>query len=745
MKNPMRLKKHRYITIAAFVLLLTVASIAFARTSASLAATSNQVAMGQTLPGLAPSVRGLTPLHTTASDKLLDLSISLNLRNVDALNELIAAQNDPTSSSYHHYLTPQQFEQSFAPTQATIQTVTAYLQSQGIQVTSVAPNRLLIDAKGTVANAEHAFNVTIADYSLHGRSVFSPTTNPSIPATLNTLVSNIAGLDNVANYHRNSQALRTAPHLGPAGGYTPTELRTAYDISPLISNGDSGTGQTVAIFELDGYLPSDVNAYLSYYGLGGAKYSNVLIDGATSTPTTDPTLSGAIEVELDMETISAIAPSAAQKIYIGPNTSYGVNDTYNQIVADDTAKVVSTSWGECEANSGTSELTALDNIFKQAATQGHAIFAASGDAGAYDCGTTALGVDSPADDPNVVGVGGTSLTTASGGTYQSEIAWSDPTNTDRGPNGVGSGGGISAQFTRPSYQTGTNLTNANREVPDVSADADPNTGYAVYCTVAASGCGSGWLVIGGTSAAAPLWAAIAIDVNQYLAIQSQPTLGSASTAIYTLYNTTQPHSAYHDITSGDNLFYKAATGYDLATGIGSPDAWNFAQDLANTSTGGSTGSLVANGGFEGGALSWTQASNGGYQLVNSLHPHTGSQSAYLCGYSSCTDTLYQTVTLPATITSATLSYWTYINTQDVGSTTCSDTLAASIRTSRGATIKTVQSQCNTAAHGWTQYTFDVTSNLSTYTGQKVKVFFQGTTKAATSSDFYLDDVAFTVA
>jgi subtilase family serine protease len=738
----MRLKKHRYITIAAFVVLLTVASIAFARTSASLAASGNKVAMGQTLPGLAPSIKGLTPLNTTASDKQLNLSISLNLRNADALNALITAQNDPASSSYHHYLTPQEFEQSFAPTQATVQSVTSYLQSQGIQVASVAPNRLLIDATGTVANAEKAFNVTIANYALHGRSVFSPTTNPSIPASLNTMISNIAGLDNVAHYHYNSQVQRTAPHLGPAGGYTPSELRTAYDINPLISNGDNGTGQTVAIFELDGYQPSDINAYLSNYGLGGAKYSNVLVDGVTNTAG-----DGAIEVELDMETVSAIAPSATQKIYIGPNSNTGVNDTYNQIVSDDTAKVVSTSWGECEADSGTSELTALDTIFKQAATQGQAIFAASGDAGAYDCGTTSLGVDSPADDPNVVGVGGTSLTTGTGGTYQSEIAWSDPSNTNPGPTGAGSGGGYSTQFTRPGYQTGTNLTNANREVPDVSADADPNTGYSVYCTVAVSDCGSGWLVVGGTSAAAPLWAALATDVNQYLAVLSQPTLGSASTAIYTLYNTSQTYSAYHDVTSGNNLHFTATAGYDVTTGIGTPDAWNFARDLASASTGGGGGnsSLLSNGGFEGGSLSWMQASNGGYQLVNSLHPHTGSQSADLCGYSSCNDTLYQTVTLPATLTSATLSYWTYIDTQDAGSTTCSDTLSASIRTATGSTITTVQAQCNTDIHGWTQYTFDVTANLGSYVGQKVKIFFQGTTKAATSSDFYIDDVAFAVA
>ncbi len=222
---------------------------------------------------------------------------------------------------------------------------------------------------------------------------------------------------------------------------------------------------------------------------------------------------GAIEAELDMEVVSAIAPGATQKIYIGPNSAQGVNDTYNKIVTDNIAKVTSTSWGLCEYLSGTIELLALDNIFKQGAAQGQAFFAASGDAGAYDCGDTNLWVDSPADDLYVVGVGGTSLQTGRVGSYTSESVWSDPSDTSRGPKGAGSGGGLSTYSPgKPSYQTGPGTTNyysnGMRQVPDVSADANPNTGYSMYCTASASGCpASGWVQVGGTSAAAPLWAA----------------------------------------------------------------------------------------------------------------------------------------------------------------------------------------------------------------------------------------------
>ncbi len=748
MKETVHQKRQFLLAMAACLAVgVMVAGIILGHSSAAFAANSNDAASQQTVPGqVAPAIKALKPMHATSTAQQLNLSIGLNLHNVNALNALIAAQNDPHSASYHQYLTPQQFAQAFAPSQTTINSVTAYLRGQGLNVTSVASNHLLVNATGTVAQAEKAFHVSIADYALHGRTVYSPTSDPTVPASLNNVISTIAGLDNVAQYKHHSQAQRSMPHTGPGGGYTPTELRTAYDINSLISNGDNGSGQTVALFELDGYTPSDINAYLSNYSLGSAKYSNVYVDGTSNTAG-----AGAIEVELDMEVVSAIAPGATQKIYIGPNSTSGVNDTYNKIVTDDTAKVTSTSWGECEADSGSSELNTLDNIFKQAAAQGQAIFAAAGDSGAYDCGTTSLAVDSPADDPNVVGVGGTTLNVGSGGTYQSESVWGDASDTSESPEGAGGGGGVSTQFARPSYQTGTNLTNAKREVPDVSADADPNTGYSIYCTVTAAGCSGGWTEVGGTSAATPLWAASAADTNQYLAGLSKATLGSASADLYKLYNTTQTYSAYHDITSGNNLYYNATSGYDLASGIGSPDVWNFARDLAGTSGGGGGGGggggtttqLLSNAGFESGSSPWVESSTGGYEIVDSSNPHTGSYSAYLCGYSSCTDTIYQTVALPSTTTKAVLSFWSYIDTYDSGSS-CSDTFTASLRTTSGTTISTVQSQCNTNTHGWTQYTFDVTTSLSSYKGKSVEIYFKGTTKSSTDSDFYVDDVAFNV-
>jgi subtilase family serine protease len=210
----------------------------------------------------------------------------------------------------------------------------------------------------------------------------------------------------------------------------------------------------------------------------------------------------------------------------------------------------------------------------------------------------------------------------SNSTYNSETVWSEPAR------GEGSGGGISTQFTRPAYQTGTNLTNLNREVPDVSADADPATGYAIYCTTNATFCGnSGWTKVGGTSGAAPLWAAIATDLNEYLAGQQKPVLGSASASLYSLYNTPQTYNAYHDITTGDNLHYPATSGYDMASGIGTPDVWNIARDLVNATPGGTGGptQLLDNPGFDRGPVSWIESSSGAYEIVDTTNPHAGVQ------------------------------------------------------------------------------------------------------------------------
>jgi subtilase family serine protease len=516
----------------------------------------------------------------------LNHSVGLQLRNQQELENLLSNMYNPHSSEYHRFFTPQMFTDEFGPTTQQKQQVKNYLTSQGFIVNHVSSNGMLIDASATVAQVESAFQVKINNYTLGKNSFFANATAPIIPASLSSLVASISGLDNSVRMHPlnhltppKSLGLSTHGTKAAQSGYGPSDLAGAYDSTPLLQAGYQGTNQTVAVFELDGYQSSDITQYFSNYNLGTPSISNVLVDGFNGSAG-----GGAIEVELDIEVVAAMAPKANQIVYEGPNTTLGVNDTYNQIVTDNKAQITTISWGECESASGNAELQTLDNIFKQGAAQGIAFFAASGDSGAYDCNDTNLAVDSPADDPNVAGVGGTNLQ-LSGGAYGSESVWSTPSNSPTGSQGIGGGGGISSYFQLPSWQVGPGVknqyTNGNRQIPDISADADPATGYAVYCTVIAAGCSSsGWIKGGGTSAAAPLWAGSTAIISEYLQKQGKSRMGFANPALYALENEQQTYVPFHDVTKGNNLYYPATANYDEASGWGSPDIYNIARDLA---------------------------------------------------------------------------------------------------------------------------------------------------------------------
>ncbi len=555
-----------------FLLIACLFSGALDHISLTLATPQHTESHYYRLPGvIVPLLLSHTPNSVTAPSKVLQLSVHLSIRNRTFLDTLLTMQADPNSPFYHHYLTPQTFKSQFGPTEDTIEDVITFLQSHHLTITSIASNNLVIHASASVATIEKTFLIMLHNYVIDGHTIYAPSLNPAIPDHLVSSLQNIVGLDNISVYKPRYRIQKgiSSPSAQPTG-YTPNDIRTAYDINPLLKMGADGTGQTVALFELDGYTPADIDTYLNYYKLGPKKYSDVLIDGAINMPG-----SSAIETTLDMEMMSAIAPNATQKVYIGPNSTVGVNDIYNAIVNDDSAKIVSISWGQCEVATGNAEIETLHDIFQQGAAQGQTFFAASGDAGAYDCGDMSLSVDSPANQPNVVGVGGTTLILNKDSTYRSESAWSSTSDSQLS----GGGGGLSFYFPRPAYQTDPHVTSSQRMVPDVSANANPATGYSIYCSRPLDVC-SRWSMVGGTSAAAPLWAAIAADINHYLFAQKKMPLGYLNPTLYTLYNKLQRYPAYHDVTTGDNRFYKATIGYDLATGIGTPDAWNLARDLA---------------------------------------------------------------------------------------------------------------------------------------------------------------------
>jgi len=286
----------------------------------------------------------------------------------------------------------------------------------------------------------------------------------------------------------------------------------------------------------------------------------VLVDGYSGASG-----SGAAEVTLDIELQAALATGASKiLVYEGPNTTAGVIDTYNKIATDNIAKEISTSWGEAEQYETSTTRTAEQTAFKQMAAQGQTIYAAAGDSGAYDYRRTKPAVDDPASQPYMCGVGGTSLTTnGAGGSYKSETTW----NGGSISAGAG-GGGISSVWPIPSYQSGvvsaaSKGSTTYRNVPDVSLDADPNTGYAVYYN-------GGWTIYGGTSCAAPLWAAFTALVNQQRASAGKAPLGQANPAIYATAKSSAYSLDFHDIADGStNLYYPAVKGYDDATGWGS--------------------------------------------------------------------------------------------------------------------------------------------------------------------------------
>ena len=731
---------------------------------------------------VAPLVQHSQLLYGADSSQQVHLSVGLHLRNEAALDSFLQAVSDPQSSLYQHYLTPEQFVQYFAPTQGQVQQVQNYLQSQGFTVSNVSSNGLLLDVDASIGQVQQAFHVQINNYQLGNHVFYANNAAPSLPSTISPLIASISGMDNSTQYHplfqHTLQHVQHQTHVqkaqnGPVGGLGPKDLAKAYDLTPLQQNGILGDNQTIALFELDGYQKSDVVQYFQNYGLNTPNITNVLVDNTSGSAG-----QGAVEVELDIEAAGGMAPRANQIIYEGPNTFQGMNDTYNRIVTDNKAKIVSISWGLCEASSGAAELQTLDSIFKQGAAQGISFIAASGDAGAYDCQDTNLAVDSPADDPYVTGVGATRLQ-LNAGAYGSESAWSDPSQVQHGPKGGGSGGGLSHTYKQPSWQNGPGVqnqySNGYREVPDVTAFGDPTVGYSIYCTVKNAGCPpTGWLTIGGTSAAAPFWAGSLALTNQYLRSNNMNALGQVNAALYHVFNSSQPYTAFHDVTSGNNLYYPTTSGYDMASGIGSPDVFNLARDLvalnsqvpptdnptptpttmptatpvptlSPSPTAISPQNVIQNNSFENGSSPWQESSAQGYEIVDPTNPHTGKNSAYLCGYAGCDDRIWQAITVPDNYSSLTITYWWY---SDTGKNTknCQDTFTSSLQTTSGTLISNLQQSCNTdATNAWVQESFDVSSALSAYQGQTVTLMFRGTNGKGQgqTTDFFVDDVAVT--
>ncbi|QMU71394.1 protease pro-enzyme activation domain-containing protein [Streptacidiphilus sp. P02-A3a] len=572
--------RYRSIAAAAAFALLTPAAALMSATGAQAAVQSAAAVplAGSTSPALAYSHRvGALP-----GSRRLSVAVTLKLRNQAQLSAFVGAASTPGTAAYGHYLTAAQFTAAYAPTTAQVDTVSAFLRSKGLTVTRVSGNRESLDVTGSVSRLQGAFGTTESTYldPYSHRQFYANDHAVVLPSAIAALVASVAGMDD--HTVRAPELVRkddSTPHSTPSG-VSPSQVDTAYRIN---QTGENGAGETVALWEFDGYDSSDLSTYNSQYKLSGPAATTVSVDSADYD--SDPG-QGEGEVELDSEVVRAVAPQATQLVYEAPNSDQGEIDIANAIVSADKVSVISISWGSCEQDTTPSVMTAVNNTFEQAAAEGISIYSAAGDSGSRDCtgstsGSGVKAVDFPGSSVYDTSVGGTTLSMGSGGSYSSESAWSD------------GGGGVSTLYTRPSWQPGSSTY---RTVPDVASNADPNSGYAIYT-------GGSWEQIGGTSAAAPLWSGFTALYNEKAAAASKANLGFADPAIYQVGEGSGYGSALHDVTTGANQDYSAGPGYDEVTGWGTPVADGLMTALLGS--GGTTGGntvTVTNPGSESGTV-----------------------------------------------------------------------------------------------------------------------------------------------
>lgn len=546
--------------------------------------------------GLPPGLTGVQPNGHVDPNLRLQLTIGL-ATNRQGLADELAALYDPNSKEFGHYLTPQELSTRYGASQANIDKVTSYLQAQGFQVLSVSSLKNQLSVSATVAQIAQTFGVTLLTFQKNGQAVFSPSSAVTLPAALKSLVTSVVGLSDLAQPRpKMPQAVSGKAASDCAGlanaGESPNEMAATYGYSDAYKAGYTGKGISIGVVEFnDNMSASDLNNFLACTSGGTLHHSVVKVDGGAKV--SDDGSTG--EAELDFEYLSALAPDAqlieyqdtycdgsstswnCQKGQVGVPFPEGYVNILNQIAADGKVQLVSASWGNPEQNFSKDEIFAFDQAIEYMAAEGITFAAATGDCGAYDAGQYKdLAIDIPSADPYTLAVGGTQLQTDAKGARQSEPTWNTykdaPDQDFCQYNDWGGGGGVSVLFTQPSWQQGNGVKNkyANgyRLVPDVSANAWIDAQYFQ----------GKWYQSGGTSAATPIWIAGLALVDQGLLKHHKQTVGAAPT-FYRVANQKSKLHPYFDITQGDNLYYPATTGYDLATGWGTPNIVDFGKAL----------------------------------------------------------------------------------------------------------------------------------------------------------------------
>jgi kumamolisin len=498
-------------------------------------------------------VRGARLIHNSHPDQTIEVSIRLRPKSEVKHRELRSALEKP---GFKH-MSRTEFENAHGADPADLNQIKKFAQEFGLQVheTGTELARRTIMLSGTVSNLQKAFHVELKEYSHPNGNFRGRVGAISVPAEYADIITGVFGLDNRPQAEPHFRRMPHTPGIKShtaSASHDPNEVAQIYDYPP----GD-GTGQCIGLIELGGgFQLDDLSNYFSSLNINTPQVISVSVDGAANSPTTPDSADG--EVMLDIEVAGAIAPAAKIVVYFAPNTDRGFLDAITTAVHDSTNQpsVISISWGSAESGWTTQALTNFDQAFQAAAAMGVTVCVASGDNGSSDGVNDGNNhVDFPASSSFALGCGGTILQT-SNEQIVSEVVWNDL------PNGGATGGGVSNVFPLPTWQNGfgvplPSVQGGGRGVPDVSGDADPNTGYNILVDGESA-------VFGGTSAVAPLWAALVARMNQ----KNGKSIGFLNPSIY---SQAVEASGFHDVTQGDNGAFSAGPGWDPCTGLGSPD------------------------------------------------------------------------------------------------------------------------------------------------------------------------------
>jgi subtilase family serine protease len=556
-----------------------------------------------------------------------------------ALDELLKQQQDPASPNYHNWLSPEEFANRFSVSTADMEKIDLWLRSHGFEIRYTARGRDFISFSGTASQVEAAFHTEIHRYRIGNEAHFANATDLSLPEAIAPMVTGVMGMH---DFHPKAPHKRRAPVFTDSDGshfLAPDDFATIYNLNPLYNYGFAGAGQSIVIVGQSDINLKNIAAFRDLWSLPPTKIQMVPTGSYPGTSEDDE-----IEADLDLEWAGAVA-RYANLIFV-----YSEDADYSAYYAIDNniAPVISESFGLCELVVGSYRLglTGAEPEAKKANALGITWLVSSGDSGAAGCdyqdamASQGFGVSFPASIPEVTAVGGTEFnegslnywTSGNGINYKSAMSYIPETTwNDTAASGglAASGGGVSAYYKKPSWQSGPGVPNDGaRDVPDLSMAA--SNAHDPYIIVA-----QGDLFgVGGTSASAPAFAGVIAVLNQFLVenqVQSKPGVGNINPKLYSM--ATGTPGVFHDITSGDNIIpcqtgsadcvnghfgYKAGPGYDLATGLGSVDAYNFVTAWAGIPVSPTTMTLVASPG--------TITSTGSTVLTASVKAASGTRS-----------------------------------------------------------------------------------------------------------------------